>query len=332
MKKEKKIIALVILVAIIIVIGVNFGFFDKITGNVIAEKGLVAHYSFENNVNDITGNGHDALGVPYAAKYDYGRVGLALDFDKEGTYVIIRNKESLNLQEFTLSFWTRLNDPMAIHQGGIVKGVLFSHPGDFSYTMEFSRGNIKAAITNIQNEEFKIKAPVGDDSWHFWLMSVGNGKLALYKDGVTQGVTDYNGEIDYAKKRNDLAIGTSTGPNYLFDGKIDELKILNHALTEEDAWNEYNSYSKENYCGDGVCDSIKESIELCMEDCSCKDSDGGFNYYEKGTCREGEGGVITDSCGGDKWLNEAHCEGSKCKIQSQGCAYGCSDGACLGTA
>ena len=109
---------LVVLVAIMVV-SVSFGFFDKITGNVVAEKGLVAYYSFEDNVKDITGNGYDAVDFPYMVKYDYGRVGQALDFNKEGDYILIGDKEGLNLQEFSLSFWSKLNDPSAIYQGGI---------------------------------------------------------------------------------------------------------------------------------------------------------------------------------------------------------------------
>ena len=336
MEKKKAIMYLVVLVAIIVVIGVSFGFFDKITGNVVAEKGLVAHYSFEENVKDITGNGYDAVDFPYMVKYGYGRVGKALDFNKEGDYILIGDKEGLNLQEFTLSLWSKLNDPSSIYQGGIGKGILFGHPEEFSYVMEFSAGKIKAAITTPVNREFKIKTSVGDNSWHFWLMSVGNGKLALYKDGVTQGSIDYDGKIDYVKRKNDLVIGTSREIQYLFNGKIDEFKIWNYALTEEDVWEEYNSYSNENYCGNGVCDIVNENEESCAEDCSCKDSDKGINYYEKGTCEDNKGRVIVDNCGGDDWLNEAYCDDSSgeviCEFESHGCPYGCSDGICLGSA
>ena len=336
MEKKKVIIYLVVLVAIIVVISVSFGFFDKITGNVVAEKGLVAHYSFEENVKDITGNGYDAVDFPYMVKYGYGRAGKALDFNREGGYVLIGDKEGLDLQEFTLSFWSKLNDPSAIYQGGIGKGILFGHPEEFSYVMEFSAGKIKAAITTPVNREFEIKTPVGDNSWHFWLMSVGNGKLALYKDGVVQGLIDYDGKIDYVKRKNDLVVGTSREIQYLFNGKIDEFKIWNYALTEENVWDEYNSYSNENYCGNGVCDIVNENEESCAEDCSCKDSDKGINYYEKGTCEDNKGRVIVDNCGGDDWLNEAYCDDSgtevRCKFSSQSCSYGCSDGVCLGHA
>ena len=335
MEKRKWAIYLVFLIVIVVVISVSFGFFDKITGNVIAGKGLVAYYNFEDNVEDVTGNGYDAVDFPYMVKYGYGRVGQSLDFNKEGNYILIRDKERLDLQEFTLSFWAKLNDISAIHQGGIGKGILHGHPEEFSYTMEFSAENIKAAITNTENKEFEIKTPIGDNSWHFWLMSVGNGKLQLYKDGTTQGVVDYDGKIDYVKRKNDLVIGTSNEVKYPFDGKIDEFKIWNYALTEKEVLDEYNSYSNENYCGNSVCDIVKESAELCPEDCSCRDSDGGNNYYEKGTCEDINGKVIVDNCGGDDWLNEAYCDDYGgvevvCKSLSQRCAYGCSDGACLG--
>ncbi len=335
MEKRKVVVYLVFLVAIIVVISVSFGFFDKITGNVISEKGLLAHYSFENNVEDITGNGYDAVDFPYMIKYDYGREGQALDFNKGGEYILIGNKEGLDLQEFTLSFWAKLNDPSAIYQGGIGKGILFSPPEEFSYVMEFSAGKLKAAITTPVNQEFAVKSSVTDNSWHFWLMSVGKGRLELYKDGVTQGIKDYEGKIDYVKRKNDLVIGTSREIQYLFDGKIDEFKIWNYALTAEDVLEEYNSYSAENYCGNTVCDIVNENKENCAEDCSCTDSDKGINYYEKGMCDD-KSKTIVDNCGGGDWLNEAYCDDSGseviCKFSSQGCPYGCSEGACLGSA
>jgi hypothetical protein len=325
----------ILIVAVVIILGSRG--YDKITGNIVSEKELVAHYSFENNVEDVTGNGNDAMDVPYEAKYGPGRVGNALDFNKEGAYILVGDKESLNLQEFTMSFWAKLNEPSEFQQGGIGKGNLFSPPQAFSYKIEFSSNKVISAITNIQNEEFELRSPIDDKLWHFWLISVGNGKFTLYKDGVVQGAKDYTGEIDYVKAENEFSIGTSRDVKYSFNGKIDELKIWNYALTENSVWEEYSSYSDEDYCGDGYCNILKEDFETCIEDCiRCQDSDRGLNYYEKGVCKDNKGEVLEDSCGGDDWINEAYCEDFSgegiCKFKSYGCTYGCSNGACLGAA
>ncbi len=338
MKKKGISIFLIVVVVVIIVIAMGIGVFKdtrkNIAGNVIGENNLVAHYSFEKNVKDITGNGYDGGEVPYMIKYSDGRVGKGLDFNKEGIYVIVEDNKGLHLQEFSLSFWSKLNTPFERFQGGVGKGILFSIPQTFSYKIEFNNNNAIAAISNIQNELFELQTPVGDKNWHFWLMAVGNGELKLYKDGVIQGVKDYTGEIDYVKTDNELFIGTSRDPRHLFNGKIDELKIWDSALSEEEVWEEYNSYPMANYCGDGICNPLEENPENCFDDClECEDSDKGMVYGLKGTCKDFQGNIVTDTCGGEDWLMEAYCDDFgvvTCKTESHGCAFGCSDGACLG--
>ncbi|HLD48856.1 MAG TPA: hypothetical protein VJB11_00670, partial [archaeon] len=87
---------------------------------------------------------------------------------------------------------------------------------------------------------------------------------------------------------------------------------------------------------------------------TCTDSDGGINYYVKGTLTiQGKEGYLTDACqiktgnasytstdscfGNDCYLEEAYCYSSSKSYRTYpadyyNCPNGCKDGACLSTA
>ncbi len=72
-------------------------------------------------------------------------------------------------------------------------------------------------------------------------------------------------------------------------------------------------------------------------DKTCTDSDGGLDYYTKGsvtvctfTDTGGGCGGASDSCSGDV-LTEGYCENNDSKTIKYTCPYGCSNGACLST-
>jgi len=114
------------------------------------------------------------------------------------------------------------------------------------------------------------------------------------------------------------------------------------------------NYNKEtntishSYCGDGVCNSIENS-NICTLDCktTCTDSDGGKNYYVKGTttrCTSTGGGggcAATEDCCAQSayspdcvsesdYVAERFCrEDNNIDTEIYKCPYGCKNDACL---
>jgi len=87
-------------------------------------------------------------------------------------------------------------------------------------------------------------------------------------------------------------------------------------------------YECPNGCASGAC-------KLSSINKTCTDSDGGLDYYTKGTVAvctfSGTGGgcgVAVDYCNGDI-LTEGYCVGTDSKTVKYTCPYGCSDGACV---
>ncbi len=76
-------------------------------------------------------------------------------------------------------------------------------------------------------------------------------------------------------------------------------------------------------CSNGACKKSPVS--------SCRDSDGGRNYYAAGSVSyTGSNGVVSfskDYCSGN-YLTEYYCSGNKVSSTRHYCSYGCSNGAC----
>lgn len=74
-------------------------------------------------------------------------------------------------------------------------------------------------------------------------------------------------------------------------------------------------------CYDGAC-----VFESTAEGCS--DSDGGKNYYVKGTATDGSTS-LSDHCNPDGTLTEKYCSGDEIKWHSYDCPGECINGACI---
>jgi len=72
--------------------------------------------------------------------------------------------------------------------------------------------------------------------------------------------------------------------------------------------------------GQVVCTTI-----ACL---GCTDSDGGKNYYQKGTAAA-NGQSFSDFCNDDFTLTEKFCEGNEIKWEYYKCPIGCKEGACI---
>ncbi len=83
-------------------------------------------------------------------------------------------------------------------------------------------------------------------------------------------------------------------------------------------------YSCSKGCSNGAC--IGEGIERP----SCTDSDGGKDFFVKGTIKDNSGEINEDFCFNDNDLNEYYCisDGTKGGIYYP-CPNGCEDGACV---
>ncbi len=84
-------------------------------------------------------------------------------------------------------------------------------------------------------------------------------------------------------------------------------------------------------CPTGLtCDTTSQTCYVpVIINNSCIDSDGGLNYYLKGTSTLSNGSILTDYCSASFYLTEFYCANNSSFYSYVNCLGGCSNGACL---
>ncbi len=202
---------------------------EQITPVVPDDTGLMAHYAFEGNANDLSGNGNDGT-LEGGPQYVTGRVGQAMDFDGVDDYVstgkVASNLDIDGNKPRTVSAWV--------------------------YTRGFANGGIFDVGARVNGEDFclrtlddvvdrwRIQYWGGDfdfsfntlERWvHFTHVHDGTHTL-IYGDGRT--LVNWEKTIT-TTDTNPFQIGLYGWPGNFFYGVIDEVRVYNRALTQAEA-------------------------------------------------------------------------------------------------
>ena len=197
-------------------------------------NGLVAHYPFDGNSSDISGNNLNGsnTSVQWGGTLT-GRSGQSLSLPgTDNKKVVVSHNNLLNLTEWTVSAWVYANNP---DSGGVIieKGdspganfrLAFNHSGGsparqpYAFFEQSDGTDVKIAATgtNLQNQWASIVATRDSSSFR------------LYIDG-TEAASQPSPPAS-AQNGQNLFIGTDAGSNYFFDGKIDDVRIYSRALS-----------------------------------------------------------------------------------------------------
>jgi len=192
-------------------------------------KGLVSHWRFDGNVLDSVGNNDGTInGNP---QFVQGVSGQALSFDGVDDYVRVANS-TVNVattKEFSLSAWVERTD------NGGDNSVLTLLGGNQS---RFDLTNGPTYIYQDDSGRYHINRLSGttlDDQWHHVVWVISNSVFYGYVDGVLVGQanipnpnTGSFGQLDFA---------TAQGSSQNLKGLIDEARIYNRALSQQEIQN-----------------------------------------------------------------------------------------------
>lgn len=207
--------------------------------------GLVAHYKFNGNTNDESGNNNNGVssgGITYSTDA-FGNCNSACQFNGSDSFINIPNSVTLQSpnQEITISTWIKAND---INNNGayfLCKNSL-GNLDPFQYRMGLNHTAIFLGFKNSPTEtiDLQVNTTISTNEWKF-VASTYNGSIAkFYIDGVLVGTADYVGQIFQDDKSLDIG-RDAHGPIEWFNGTLDNLRIYNTALSQQQVTDLYNA-------------------------------------------------------------------------------------------
>lgn len=205
------------------------------------DKGLVAYYPFNANANDESG--HQNNGIVYGAKPTidrFNRPSSAYKFNGTSDYIMVKNSSALCPERFTISLWAILSPTVSNNYLRLLSKHI-DQPGSYgSYqiltgTVEQPLRCLGTAITNsgyVVSESNTATVP----GWHHLVLTWDGASLNFYVDQVLVQQEGWSGTPKY--DANPLYIGKDGFyPNSYFSGVIDDIRIYNRALSDNEISN-----------------------------------------------------------------------------------------------
>ncbi len=230
------------------------------------DSGLVAYYPFNGNANDESENGHNGTVNGATLTTDrFGNENSAYDFDGINDYISIGDKLDFGINEYTISTW--INSPNYDQSAKIInKGQTGAGtPIESGYSIRFLNSQLEVPIPELRFSYIDDNQIVGAVSIpsnnlpanSFSLITAvlvrnsGNSiELELYVNGSLVDENTFN--IGSSNTNIPLSFGALHRGSYgstseFFNGKIDNIRIYNRALSEAEIqalFNEGNRASK----------------------------------------------------------------------------------------
>jgi len=194
-------------------------------------NGLVAHYAFENDANDSSGNNFHGtvVGDPVFVEGPAG-YGMALDFDGDGDYVDCGNNAAFSVTDaITISVWINMRAIAGDWRAIIAKGDSAWRISTNASTQGMHFG-FTGSSRNYQRVDSATQVPFNE--WHHicatYDITVGGH---IYIDGIEDGENPET--LGITTNNSNLYIGNnSDNPDRFWDGLIDEVAIYNRAVSE----------------------------------------------------------------------------------------------------
>jgi len=202
-----------------------------------ASAELVAHWKLDEGSGttavDATGNGHDGelIGNP---EWVTGYFGGGLKFAGSPDKVDVPNSAELNPEnEFTVSVWAYLDPGGSGHRSPITSRDDYPQRGYIIYctpenTWQFWTGNSAGGWDSAGSP------PVALGEWTHVAATYSNGEKKLYVNGELAGESSATMPLNTAQVLRIGAGATEGNGNYFFVGTIDDVRLYNHVLTEDD--------------------------------------------------------------------------------------------------
>jgi hypothetical protein len=187
-------------------------------------------------ITDTWGSNDGTINGATTGATGIGHTGEAFSFDGSDDYVSPPNIGLTEGPPFTISVWVKA-ESTGNHR------VIYSedYTGDVSNNvalMKDSSDKWRFWVRNQSGTAANIYSSTFSTGKWYHLVAVNNGTMRLYVNGVEEGHTSDPGGT-HTKDASGIGYRPNSNDLY-FNGKIDEVRIYNTALTQQQIWKLYN--------------------------------------------------------------------------------------------
>jgi hypothetical protein len=284
--------------------------------NVLAQtlqNGLIAHYEFEANAKDSSGNGNDGI-INGNLQFGDGIFGNAAIFDGQTSFVRVPDNNSLDTdEEMSISLWVNfLSKPQDNNAFSFISKHCSSGT-DCPGTNGKPEGDWLIRTGKTNNSEYVVAGfynypiSVGNFGMYYQYPNIGEWKnivatfkgsnfVRMYINGNLQSESNKNIISSTSKneyKTDDIFIGAYWNGRWKYHGLIDDLRIYNRALNECEVKKLYDPVAyPDNKLNDKICENKPPIADftvtrtdpnlriLQLDASSSTDEDGNIVKYE----------------------------------------------------
>lgn len=222
----------------------------------------IAHWSFDeqsgqtayNKSSSITSNINGTLGANTNAGTDDPtwktetdcKVNGCLSFDGSNDYVtLVDDPLDMDMHDFTITTWINATNSPA-QPFFIDKRRTWSQTTAGYTLLANTNGYIELRLADGVDGPYSFvgNSNILDNNWHHLAAIVNRSKsiVKLYVDGKLEGSQTINSALDSLNNSNVVRLGTKDlSTTNALNGKIDEVKIYNFALSDEQIYLDYNA-------------------------------------------------------------------------------------------
>jgi subtilisin family serine protease len=199
----------------------------------IPSTGLRAHWRLDETEGDVA---YDCIGnhnaVVHEGEWTEGIIDGALQFDGFNTYMDCGQSEVLGPEQMTLTMWLRPE-----HMGGmryiVSRGT--NSPDDMDYVlMRHRNGELEFAVGQLGSDPVSVlstgQTPL--DEWSHVAVSMDGSRASVYINGELDAFADYAERV--AREGHRLVISSYQASTRFYNGKIDDVRIYDAALSAEE--------------------------------------------------------------------------------------------------